>query len=52
MLTQSGAPGCVVGWTSFSHWQIVHGFRRNFQHFTRFVYSTGCPKKVNKFGKA
>ena len=30
MLTQSGAPGYVIGWTNFSHLHSVHGFRRNF----------------------
>ena len=41
--TQSGAPGCVIGWTNFSPWYLVHGFHRNFQCFislsTSFVSS-------------
>ena len=31
-LTQSGAPGRVIGCTSFSHWRSVHGFRRIFKN--------------------
>ena len=44
MLTQSGAPGCVIGWTNFSHWHSVNGFRRNSQHFNAiyFARSGGC----------
>ena len=38
MLTQSEAPGHVIGWTSFSHWHSMHRFCRNFQHCTGFVY--------------
>ena len=38
MLAQSGAPGRVIGWTNFSHQHSIHGFRRNFQHCTGFVY--------------
>ena len=37
-LTQSGAPGRVIGWTNFSHKHSMHGFCRNFQHYTGFVY--------------
>ena len=37
LLTQSGAPGRVIGWTNFSHKHSVHGFCRSFQCFTVFV---------------
>ena len=37
-LARSGAPGRIVGWTSFSHWRSMHGSCRNFQHYTGFVY--------------
>ena len=32
-LTQSRAPGRVIGWTSFSHWHSVNGLHGNFQYF-------------------
>ena len=37
-LTQSRAPGRVIGWTNFSHWRIVHEFCRHCQCFTGFAY--------------
>ena len=42
MLTQSGAPGCVIGWTDFSHQHSIHGFHQNFQHCTGFVHYLFC----------
>ena len=30
MLTQSGAPGRVIGWTNFSHYHSIHSFCRFF----------------------
>ena len=30
-LTQSGAPGRVIGWDNFSHWLSIQRFRWNFQ---------------------
>ena len=42
MPNQSGAPGCVIGLTNFSHYHSMHGFCRNFQHFAAFVYYLFC----------
>ena len=41
-LTQSRAPGRVIGWTNFSHQHSEHGFCRNFQFFTGFVSHLFC----------
>ena len=38
MLTQSGAPGRVTGWTNFSHQHSVHGLHRKVLDFTGFAY--------------
>ena len=38
MLTQSGEPGRVICWTSFSHQHAIYGSHRNFLCFTGFVY--------------
>ena len=42
MLTQSGAPGRVIGWINLSHWHSMNGFRRNFQCLTGFVHYLFC----------
>ena len=50
MLTQFGAPCCVIGWTSFSHYQTVHGFVEIFNvsldlstiYFARFLWVFSC----------
>ena len=34
MLTQSGAPGRVIGYTNFSYWHSVHRLHRYVLDFT------------------
>ena len=46
-LTQSGAPGRVIGLANFSHWHSMHGFRRNFNNVLDlstiyFSHFSGC----------
>ena len=46
-LSQSGAPGRIIGWTNFSQWQIVHGFVKTVNvlldsSYLYFACSKGC----------
>ena len=37
MLTQSGAPGHVIGWTNFSHYHSIHGFCKELHKLNRLI---------------
>ena len=53
MHTQSGAPGCVIDWTNFSHLHSVHGFVKIFNvsldlSTIYFAHSVGVDLTLSK----